>query len=211
MMLAFHVIEGIIRALFTPLWIVVYFAARTSYKPCVQRNGKHIGGPYDRSFSQMYKPNFCAECGEQIIRARWRVWTSRRFCSGCAGRLRKTRLVVPLVVSTTLFTLGLLTGRSARQASPPLVITQGQGQGLPATIKSPERQAGNGPRSESTYGPDGTASERPTDPNEIISICGARTKKGTPCSRRVRGTGRCWQHKGMPAILPPEKLSVSGN
>ena len=41
-----------------------------------------------------------------------------------------------------------------------------------------------------------------------VYICGARTKKGTPCSRRVHGPVRCWQHKGMPAMLPPEKLLV---
>jgi hypothetical protein len=63
-------------------------------------------------------------------------------------------------------------------------------------------------KSEPTYGPDGSPTERPTDPNEIISICGARTKKGTPCQRRVRGTGRCWQHRGMNAMLPASKLIV---
>jgi hypothetical protein len=58
------------------------------------------------------------------------------------------------------------------------------------------------------YGADGTEAERPTDPAEVVSICGARTKKGTPCSRRVRGTGRCWQHRGKPAMLPASKLIV---
>lgn len=41
---------------------------------------------------------------------------------------------------------------------------------------------------------------------ETIYFCGAQTKKGTPCSRRVKGGGRCWQHVGQPAMLPPEKL-----
>jgi hypothetical protein len=41
-----------------------------------------------------------------------------------------------------------------------------------------------------------------------VYICGARTKKGMPCSRRVHGPVRCWQHKGMPAMLPQEKLLV---
>jgi hypothetical protein len=26
----------------------------------------------------------------------------------------------------------------------------------------------------------------------------------------VRGTGRCWQHKGMPAMIPLEKRIVTG-
>ena len=44
---------------------------------------------------------------------------------------------------------------------------------------------------------------------ESVYFCGAQTKKGTPCSRRVKGGGRCWQHEGQPAMLPPEKLLVS--
>jgi len=38
--------------------------------------------------------------------------------------------------------------------------------------------------------------------------CGARTKKGTPCSRKVKGNVRCFQHIGMPAMLPTEQLKV---
>lgn len=45
--------------------------------------------------------------------------------------------------------------------------------------------------------------------DDPVYICGARTKKGTPCHRRVHAAGeRCFQHKGMPAILPVEKLLV---
>jgi hypothetical protein len=43
-----------------------------------------------------------------------------------------------------------------------------------------------------------------------VSLCGARTKKGTMCTRRVHGAVRCWQHLGKPAMLPPEKLLVKG-
>lgn len=35
---------------------------------------------------------------------------------------------------------------------------------------------------------------------EKISYCGAQTKKGTPCTRKVKGGGRCWQHTGLPAM-----------
>ncbi|HEX9961513.1 MAG TPA: hypothetical protein VGB00_11305, partial [Pyrinomonadaceae bacterium] len=44
---------------------------------------------------------------------------------------------------------------------------------------------------------------------EAVYFCGAPTKKGTPCSRRVKGGGRCWQHAGQTALLPPEKLLIS--
>jgi hypothetical protein len=91
-----------------------------------------------------------------------------------------------------------------------LIVERGQLAAVSApTTKSEDRSVGSegekdaaaAPEAEPTYGPDGTSTERPTDPAETVSICGARTQKGTPCQRRVRGTGRCWQHKGMPAII----------
>jgi hypothetical protein len=159
----------------------------------------------------MYKPNFCAECGAQIVRARWHFWTSKRFCDDCGKRLRKLRWAVPLIASALVFSFGLVVGRNSRPTPPPLILMQGQNARTLSTDKKTEGRTNNSAKSESEYGSDGTSNERPTDPNEVVSICGARTKKGTPCSRRVRGTGRCWQHKGMPAMLPPEKLVVPGN
>jgi hypothetical protein len=43
---------------------------------------------------------------------------------------------------------------------------------------------------------------------EVTYICGAKTKSGTPCTRKVHGNVRCYQHKGQPAMLPPEQLVV---
>ena len=159
----------------------------------------------------MYRPNFCCECGERVARARWRVWTSRRFCAPCARRFRRGRLGAALVAACALFGPGFLVGRLTGPTRPPLVVERG-GAGLappPAAAAGPAR-AGADPKPAPAYGPDGTTNERPTDPEEVVYICGARTKKGTPCQRRVRGPGRCWQHRGKPAILPPSKLVVPG-
>lgn len=167
----------------------------------------------------MYKPNFCVECGERIARARWHFWTSRRFCAGCMRRFRKGQILLPLIAGAALFCLGLAAGRSGRVTPPPpLVIERGQLSALPAVTTKTGAQSADAvetgkdsqstPRPEPSYGPSGTATERPTDPQETVSICGARTQKGTPCKRRVRGTGRCWQHRGLPAMLPPAKLIV---
>jgi hypothetical protein len=122
----------------------------------------------------------------------------------------------PLLAALLSVAFGFGVGRALRPAAPPLVITSGAPVALaPPTDANATQTAQattNGTQpAHAPYGPDGTAAERPTDPNEIISICGARTKKGTPCQRRVRGTGRCWQHLGMPAMLPPEKLIVQGH
>ena len=160
----------------------------------------------------MYKPNFCADCGARIERLRWHPWTSRRFCVACSRRLRRSLMLLPTIAAITLFSLGLLAGRLVRPAPPPLVMERGELPLTPAPVASKaeaESRDGRGgggeddaaaPMTGPVYGPSGTATERPTDPDEIVSICGARTQKGTPCRRRVRGTGRCWQHKGMPAM-----------
>lgn len=53
------------------------------------------------------------------------------------------------------------------------------------------------------------SAKRVNDP-EPVFLCGARTKKGTACTRRVKEAGkRCWQHQGMPAMKdekPPSEL-----
>jgi hypothetical protein len=173
----------------------------------------------------MYRPNFCAECGEKITRTRWRFWTSRRFCLDCEGRFRGVRILVPVIAAAALFSIGLVMGRATRTQPPPLTVQRGELPKAPAAVTPAvkgsdaadaeadapaDSSVSSAPKPEPKYGPDGTATERPTEPAEIVSICGARTQKGTPCQRRVRGTGRCWQHRGMPAILPPEKLVVTG-
>ncbi|HEX8141405.1 MAG TPA: hypothetical protein VF553_02345 [Pyrinomonadaceae bacterium] len=164
----------------------------------------------------MYKPNFCAECGERVERARWHPWTSRRFCPACARRFQRSQILLPLIAGLALFSLGLIAGRSQRPGPTPLIVERGQLPAAPVTSKAGVQEDETGaaaaasPKPGPSYGPDGTATERPTDPNETVAICGARTQKGTPCQRRVRGTGRCWQHKGLPAIIPLEKRIVAG-
>jgi hypothetical protein len=169
----------------------------------------------------MYRPRFCCECGERVSRARWRVWTSRRFCDACGRRFRRARVVIPfLLAATTVASACFMLGRATVNKAPAATFERGALDltRLPAPDSAHTRDARrDAPQANSTpakpepaYGPDGTANERPTDPAEVVYICGARTKKGTPCSRRVRGPGRCWQHRGMPAMLPPSKLIVPG-
>ncbi len=152
----------------------------------------------------MYKPNFCCECGERVVRPRRRVWASRRFCEECGRRFRRASLKSSLLVVLALFLPGFLLGRLSRPTPPPLVLERG------AQTVAPVQAAPAPPKPQPAYGPDGTEGERPTDPEEVVYICGARTKKGTPCRRRVRGPGRCWQHRGKPAMLPASKLVVQG-
>ncbi len=155
----------------------------------------------------MYRPNFCSECGTKLLRMRWHLWTSRRFCNDCARRLRKTFIVPTLFTVLTLLSAGYLTGRSRRPAPPPLIIERRSESPLndaehPGTSEPPPATNEVGLNSTEVKSSSTTSAE------EEVYICGARTGKGTPCSRRVHGPVRCWQHKGMPAMLPQEKLLV---
>jgi hypothetical protein len=87
-------------------------------------------------------------------------------------------------VACGVLLLGILIGRGWRRERPPLVIQR------TANVLS--------------------QSETPAQPITVEQTyqCGARTKKGTPCSRRVHGPVRCWQHKGQKAMLPLEKLII---
>ena len=142
----------------------------------------------------MYRPNFCSECGAKIVRLHWHPWTSRRFCDRCARNLRKERFQTPLIAAVLLTSIGLFAGRALRPKPPPLIIQRRADSPL---LKPESDQAGNGANTNSQL-----------VEAEAVYICGARTKKGTPCSRRVQHPGRCWQHKGMKAILPEEKLRI---
>lgn len=132
-----------------------------------------------------YRPNFCCECGEKIVRLRWRLWTSRKFCDNCFRRSWKDYWLQRAAVTIGLLLCGILFGRGCRHERPPLVIER------PVQSTSPT----------------GTPST-PPPVKEQVYICGARTKKGKPCSRRVHGPVRCWQHKGAPVMLPMEKLTI---
>jgi hypothetical protein len=155
----------------------------------------------------MYKPNFCSQCGTKLLRLRWHLWTSRRFCNDCARGLRRERFL-PLLFSILALTgAGYIAGRTLRPAPPPLTIIRRSDSPLqsPEDPGKPNAKFSTAQFGESSANNSNSSGDQSTDE---VYICGARTKKGTPCSRRVHGPVRCWQHKGMPAMLPREKLLI---
>lgn len=180
----------------------------------------------------LFRPSYCANCGEKIERSDWHLWTSRRFCVVCESEYTGTDLIPK--VFAALGILGVAFGISG-------YVGAGQGSGVrePVTarsfrsttekspsaapvkaaisppvdvgkesVKSPAIPDVGSAANSLTQPPKAGATERPNTDGPIY-MCGAQTKKGTPCSRRVKGNVRCFQHTGMPAMLPPEKLRVS--
>ena len=173
-----------------------------------------------------YRPEFCCCCGEKVERIDWKPWTSRRFCQLCETKHPWSELIQKAL--PFLGIVGVITGLASfwptsqqpvspvtkralaaeknaqpMQASPTFKTTEsGNIQSQPnSRIENPNNlaavSASNMPKT--------AVAERP----EPVYFCGAETKKGTPCTRKVKGNIRCWQHQGMPAMLPPSKLVVS--
>ena len=161
----------------------------------------------------MYRPNFCAECGERLTRRDWRkrirVFARASWCDDCARRLgrngfagvaRPTAIISILAISAFAF------GRYLRPAPPPLIISRAANSplsDLPVNFNDTARPT-NRKQGDST-----SQDVAGVDRDDAAYICGARTRKGTPCRRRVHAAGeRCFQHKGMPAMVPLDKLEV---
>ena len=153
----------------------------------------------------MYRPKFCAECSAKIIRLRWHFWTSRRFCGHCAPRFLKDQVTRAVIAVAAVFLLGMALGQAARTTPPPIVIQRTQN----ATSSSETSKAiGPAQADGNASGVTNTGTTTHVITTEEIYVCGARTKKGTPCTRRVHGPVRCWQHLGLPAMRPQEQLRI---
>jgi len=164
----------------------------------------------------LYKPNFCCNCAEKIERVDWNILTSRRFCDVCSIENRRfdyaPRIAVAAGALALMFGLGSLWsgsgGNDQRSASLPV-----------ATVKSeyPTQDLRAPAVGDRTAAAPPVQTEVPLTsqpaPSEITSIdrkpveakffCGALTKKGTPCSRKVKARGnRCYQHEGRPGAPP---------
>lgn len=164
----------------------------------------------------LYRPNYCCNCGERIERSEWRVWDSRRFCPLCETEYKGhdlfTRAIVGIGVVLGIFGFSSIlkpvefqtqSGSQHRQilAPPPQEQVKRPSQlrpNLPADQESkveavptpihetPTRLAGTN---------SGQTAAAKKSSQEPVYFCGVTTKKGTPCSRRVKTKGKpCWQH-----------------
>ncbi len=176
-----------------------------------------------------YKPKFCCQCGEKIDRIDWQPWKSRRFCELCEtefGIYDKMRwAVVGIAVLFGLYGTGSYFRKPEKQLN--IAASQFAAPTANAEVKQPKTvaQVSNisdvqTPVQLSNFNAQTKATTAPTtanlkikpavtravEPAERTYFCGAPTKKGTMCSRRVKTANRCWQHEGQAALLPQEKL-----
>lgn len=160
----------------------------------------------------LYRPKFCCNCGEKIERLEWNLLTSRRFCVVCSTENRAHDIVPRLAVTAgalaLMFGFGSLWSGAGRAEPSPSNNGVGIKSSLPATASVRSIGANEEIRSDISSPPDvqsvvppqpGPTSVPAGDKNADKYFCGALTKKGTPCSRKVKAKGlRCFQHEGKP-------------
>lgn len=185
----------------------------------------------------LFRPSFCANCGEKIDRAEWGILTSRRFCQVCESEFKGQDLIPRFIVAVSIL-VGVI-GFGG-------YLKSGSGTTESRLIKQPRKfvdhpvapapqvpvdkadktltTSGNANHGEPSFsgmqkGPPGSLTDartqelqRPTkfqpEPVETVYMCGASTLKGTACRRRVKSNVRCFQHVGMPSLLPPDQLRI---
>lgn len=172
-----------------------------------------------------YRPNFCCSCGEKIERASWTLFTSRRFCELCETEKKEYDYFVRGVIAISLViglagAAGLIGGNNSQPGDKSVSDSQQR------TLK---RQTANSlaptptinpilPQAEDVSSqPSSLASinERPSTQassvmaEETVFFCGAVTKKGTRCTRRVKTKGAlCWQHAAGRLAMTAKTMSA---
>ena len=182
-----------------------------------------------------YKPKFCCQCGDPIKRVGWTLLTSRRFCELCETDYQLDEWIPRIgIAAAVLFGIFGL-GTFLQKAEKPLNLASGNSIGNSTNVNKSavnnqvpsnaniqtfaKSQETNSAAAQSPAKPPNAPSKQdlktqrvvnqPNAEQEVTYFCGAETKKGKPCTRRVKGGGRCWQHAGKPALLSPEKLVAS--
>src|SRR5207248_5485575 len=140
----------------------------------------------------------CGKCGARVTRKGWRALFSGKLCDDCARGRRGTNVALPLGIAGLIALAAFGLGRYSRPSPPPLIIQRVANSPLSdLTVNANDSAARINQNQANGISKTASASSSQT---ELVYICGARTKKGTPCKRRVHFAGeRCYQHKGMPA------------
>jgi hypothetical protein len=152
---------------------------------------------------------FCSECGEPINAANAGFLPARTRCEKCAPRFRPRRFLQAASLAL-LIVLAFIIGRhSAPQktqyllgtpidpiANRPSAATVNTA--IPANRETPATNAATARPSEPLTATTLASAPRETATgtgDDVVSICGARTKSGKICQRKVKGGGYCWQHR----------------
>ena len=136
---------------------------------------------------------FCPACGERLSVRRARFLPARAVCRRCGASSWSGALLVGIAL-TLCFGAGMIMGHYGRRPEPFYII------GTPVNHDS-----GHASQPVEGEGTQRSASETRFEPSlarHAVSICGARTKSGGVCQRKVPAGQKCWQHRDRAGASP---------
>ena len=137
----------------------------------------------------MRAAKFCSNCGERLKAERASALSSRSYCARCAPRFRATRLMIAAAFALCL-TIGYGIGHYNAPRQPFYLI------GTPVdSFKNGNEQSGATAQANSGESPAQGNEQAAASTERAAQMCGAPTKSGKPCRRKVAGGGYCWQHR----------------
>ena len=137
----------------------------------------------------MSAARFCSECGQQLKVKRDSSLPFRSFCARCSPRLKEARLML-IAGAALCAAIGFAIGHFTAGREPFYYI------GTPVELSANNTAPSLNPPHSSRQIEPSLQSEQPViGPAAGEGICGALTKSGKPCQRRVKGGGYCWQHR----------------
>jgi hypothetical protein len=148
----------------------------------------------------MRSARFCPGCGEQLKAEGSRLLSQGRYCARCAPRFRATRFMIVASFALCL-TIGYAAGRYSAPRQPFYLI------GTPLDeVKNSNEQGGAAAQADANKSPARGGQQPASSAGEEARTCGAPTKSGKPCRRKVAGGGYCWQHRDKygPKVKRPD-------
>jgi hypothetical protein len=133
----------------------------------------------------MHAPKFCSQCGEPLRAKRAGLVIGQAICARCATGLRGQRFLKVLclvLLAAVAFAVG-------RTSTPPRTVY------LIGTPIEPQTASEPSATSAANLSSASQATPSTQSADDIVTICGAPTRSGKPCQRKVKGGGYCWQHR----------------
>jgi hypothetical protein len=186
----------------------------------------------------LYRAKYCAECALELQDYGESFWLRSRFCEICKQEFKFVELIsrfggVTIAMIAMIFGIGTILQKPSERplnvakteianiAPAPKPIQKNENippnnnvqpkkvevdQQVALLSKQPETQPAKLKTVDTTRQNAHEVSQ--VSGTETVYMCGAKTKKGMPCSRKVKGSVRCWQHSGQDAMLSAKDLRI---
>jgi hypothetical protein len=143
----------------------------------------------------MTAKRFCTSCGERLKKDAGSLLFAS-VCARCSPRATHTRMKL-IAAAALCIAIGFTLGHYVSPREPFYYI------GTPLELGATDIQTSTSDSNlPATTIPLANA-EQPTLSEASEGICGARTRSGKPCRRKVKGGGYCWQHRDQMAQKKP--------